>query len=204
MLAAGSIHKFGIFRNFVFNFVFFTKSRVINAGEFGYGLIKTAEFNFHGIADNYIFCIFPLIGYSVSYLCSSYHLICSFAVCGKLENVIAFNKTGSSESAVAVLFDVLPACAFIGGKLNFRHRAVKRCGKVKGRCIFKGVHRVIFGIPCVFHARSFQRKLACVLADSDDNKACTFGVGCAIGSRKGSSAYNINSVIAYFKNSYTC
>ena len=184
ILAAGSFHKFGIFRNIVFNFVSFTKSGVINAGEFSYGLIKTAEFNFYGIADNYIFCILPLIGYSVSYLCGSYHLICGFAVCGKLENVIAFNKTGSSESAVAVLFDVLPACAFIGGKLNGGFCTVKGSIEIKGCGIFKRIHCVKLCIPFISRTDRFHGKLILCAAYIDNHNACTLRIGGSVNSAR--------------------
>ena len=204
ILTAGSFNKGYTFRKLICNLVPCHKSGVIYAGKFCNRLIKSLKNNTYIVADICRASAARIVCYGICYLGGSYHLIGGFAVCCKLKNVIAFYKTCCGEASVFVFGNILPAHSFICGKLNFRHRAVKRCGKVKGCCIFKGVHRVIFGIPCVFHARSFQRKLACVLADSDDNKACTFGVGCAIGSRKVSSAYNINSVIAYFKNSYTC
>ena len=177
-----------------------TETGVINAGEFSYGLIKTAEFNFHGIADNYIFCILPLIGYSVSYLCSSYHLICSFAVCGKLENVIAFNKTGSCESAVAVLFDVLPACAFISGELNSGFCTVKGSIEIKGCGIFKRIHCVKLCIPFISRADRFHGKLALCAAHIDNHKACTLRIGGTVKSGITGAAADFYGVIAHFDN----
>ena len=143
------------------------------------------------------------VGYGISYLCGSYYLICSFAVCGKFKDVVSFNKTGSGESAVAVLCNVLPACALIGGKLNGGFCFTKGRSKVKVCGIFKRIYGIKLCIPFVCTADSLHRKLVFSTANIYNYNAGTFRVGCSVNSGVLSAAADSDSVIGHFKDGKT-